>query len=1066
MEGLRIHKSDSMKEILKQKPEKISKEYQPSSASMDRLKVTDEYIKKLEDEKNELQEKLTRQEKVIDILQGQLTANGIPILSGTITSILNGEISEAPSTSSKESNEEDIPQRSVRRQMTPQKCLKNKTSSSSLGSNRSLQMPKSPIGHLSPTSPVDRTRDYESNRSSVYSDIEDGTSYRRSLTQAEDLSKSSNKDNANETIEMNHNDTINEDSDLKQVEQSNRTFEPSDESSINTVLENTKVKPTTNGAMDNKLPTNDSISTKKEISTTNLLNTNDEMKTSGLVTQHKNTSTSSFNSNYKSRIKLPPSLQPPQKQGKDLSIDTSIASSSGMKALNSAERNDSIGRQISNDQISIQSLITTPMEGPPSQSTPKLGSDTGSFRKLPLTPEMGGFNGKFAQRSNDQLTGDSQTHIQQPIPDNDSTLLRTPITNEFLSHDSESLSRLSTQTPNSSFQVLHTPKTEEDSALFIKPDEFQTISLTVVSTINISNSASSKKDDPACTISINDRESKKEMWRIRKTHSQLMAFDNEIRPIVEYFGLPPIPDKSLFLSTSPNKVDARKNNLQNYFNTIFLMPHLPHIILYRICKYLSLDFINPLDDFRSGARKEGYLIRRYKGLGSSWKIRWCQVDGPFLEIYEIPGGVCIEQIKLKGSQIGKQTNDSVAEERGYRHAFLIMEPQKKISSSSSKYFFCAESDEERDDWVEALVEFNEVGDTSMTSYGSNDNDNSFSTDLDGRYKDNQEEEITKQYSSQTSNSQTGFVGGYHYQQSTSSIDLPNNNNAEKPSQKDLKEAKRLKKRSIFPFRNKLNSLMFDSNPTDTDLSQTIVATQPQQEQQQETNIQLYLDLMNLDDDLTKAIFGRELSVAYELSNHKLFDRSIPSICYRCLDFLLKAGAIYEEGIFRLSGSASSIRQLKDQFNTNFDLDLFESPLQPDMHTVSGLLKTYLRELPTPILGGQQYNDLKHIADTRGESSSRSELALIFRDYLSNSSNIDDIHYNVCYVIFKFLHQIIANKGTNRMNLRNVCIVFVPTLNISLEVLTILLVDFDCVFEGGSPIANDKREVLDLYIPNF
>ena len=209
-----------------------------------------------------------------------------------------------------------------------------------------------------------------------------------------------------------------------------------------------------------------------------------------------------------------------------------------------------------------------------------------------------------------------------------------------------------------------------------------------------------------------------------------MAFDNEIRPIVEYFGLPPIPDKSLLLSTSPNKVDARKNNLQNYFNTIFLMPHLPHIILYRICKYLSLDLINPLDDFRSGARKEGYLIRRYKGLGSSWKIRWCQVDGPFLEIYEIPGGVCIEQIKLKGSQIGKQTNDSVAEERGYRHAFLIMEPQKKISSSSSKYFFCAESDEERDDWVEALVEFNEVGDTSMTSYGSNDNDNSFSTDLE------------------------------------------------------------------------------------------------------------------------------------------------------------------------------------------------------------------------------------------------------------------------------------------------------------------------------------------------
>ncbi|CUM54284.1 unnamed protein product [Debaryomyces fabryi] len=1065
MEGLRIHKSDSMKEILKHQSEKNSKDHQPFSASMDRLKVTDEYIKKLENEKKELQEKLSRQEKVIGILQGQLTANGIPILSGTISSILSGEISEAPSTASKESNEEDIPQRSVKRQLTPQRGLANKTSSSSLTSNRSLHIPKSPTGHLSPTSPTDKARDYESNRSSVYSDIDDGLSYKKSLAQLEDT-KSRNKDNANETNETNHNDTINENPNSKQIEEADRTFGPGDESSINTVLENTKVKPATDGALDNKLSINDSLSTKKEISTTNLL-TNNEMKDIGLVTQHKNTSTSSFNSNYKSRIKLPPSLQPPQKPGKDLSIDTSIASSAGQKLLNSSDRNDTIGRQISNDQISIQSLITTPsiMDAPPSQSTPKLGSDTGSFRKLPLTPEMGGFSGRFAQRSNDQLTGESQTNFQQPLPDHESTLLRTPITNEFLAHDSESLSRLSTQTPNSSFQVLHTPKAEEDdSALFIKPDEFQTISLTVVSTINTSNTSSSKKDDPACTISVNDRESKKEMWRIRKTYSQLVAFDNEIRPIVDYFGLPPIPDKSLFLSTSPNKVDARKNTLQNYFNTIFLMPHIPHIILYRICKYLSLDFINPLDDFRSGARKEGYLIRRYKGLGSSWKIRWCQVDGPFLEIYEIPGGVCLEQIKLRGSQIGKQTNDSVAEERGYRHAFLIMEPQKKISSSS-KYFFCAESDEERDDWVEALVEFNEIGDTSMTSYGSNDNDNSFSTDLDGRAKENQEDEIVKQYSSQTSNSQTDFVGGYQYQHSTSSIDLPNNNNSEKATQKELKEAKRLKKRSIFPFRNKLNSLIFDTNAPESDLSQTVIGSQPQQEQQ-ESNIQLYLDLMNLDDDLTKAIFGRELSVAYELSNHKLFDRSIPSICYRCLDFLLKAGAIYEEGIFRLSGSASSIRQLKDQFNTNFDIDLYESPLQPDMHTVSGLLKTYLRELPTPILGGQQYNDLKHITDTRGEASSRSELALIFRDYLSDSTNIDDIHYNVCYVIFKFLNQIIANKGTNRMNLRNVCIVFVPTLNISVEVLTTLLVDFDCIFEGGSPIANEKREVLDLYIPNF
>ena len=105
------------------------------------------------------------------------------------------------------------------------------------------------------------------------------------------------------------------------------------------------------------------------------------------------------------------------------------------------------------------------------------------------------------------------------------------------------------------------------------------------------------------------------------------------------------------------------------------MPHIPKMVLYNICKFLSLDFVNPLDDFKSGARKEGFLVRRYKGLGTNWKIRWCQVDGPYMEIYENPGGPMLEQIKLSGAQIGRQSTDSVAEDKGYRHAFLVMESQ-------------------------------------------------------------------------------------------------------------------------------------------------------------------------------------------------------------------------------------------------------------------------------------------------------------------------------------------------------------------------------------------------------
>ena len=67
--------------------------------------------------------------------------------------------------------------------------------------------------------------------------------------------------------------------------------------------------------------------------------------------------------------------------------------------------------------------------------------------------------------------------------------------------------------------------------------------------------------------------------------SQLVIFDSEIRPIVEYFGLPPLPDKQLFVSSTPAKIETRRLALQNYFNSIFVMPHIPRMVLYYICRF-------------------------------------------------------------------------------------------------------------------------------------------------------------------------------------------------------------------------------------------------------------------------------------------------------------------------------------------------------------------------------------------------------------------------------------------------------------------------------------------------
>ncbi|EAZ63943.2 hypothetical protein PICST_66478 [Scheffersomyces stipitis CBS 6054] len=790
---------------------------------------------------------------------------------------------------------------------------------------------------------------------------------------------------------------------------------------------------------------------------------------------------------YKSRIKLPPTLQqsgdssvpplppappslPPMPALPAPPTPTDGASNFGLRSPANLDtgNNDSV---VTPNVFGSQSRFNTP----PSQATTQFSNtDYSATRRVPNTPDMlanGKFNMKLNEIPNPQLEEDSRSYISSPMHgsfthsqvspaqlstfDNNNEGMRTPANPDFSSGETTlKHSNQTNQTPNSSFHVMSSKKADEDdTALFIRPEDFQTINIYVVSTINVNslNQASKRSDDPNCTISIHDRETNKEMWRIRKTYSQLIAFDGEIRPIIEFFGLPAIPDKSLFLSNTPIKIEHRRAALQNYFNTIFMMPHIPHVVLYRMCRYLSLDFVNPLDDYKSGARKEGFLVRRHKGLGSNWKIRWCQVEGAYMEIYENPGGPLIEQIKLKGAQVGRQSNDNVAEDKGYRHAFLIIESQKssKLSSSLPKYFFCAETDEERDSWVSTLVEFNDLSDITMTS----DMSDSMLATPASNYQD-ELEYSTKRYVS--GNSIT--PGSAH----VSNYDQGSSYTSHSQEDKDSKESKKNKMRSIFPFRK--NNSSHNQLSTDSILDEVdSIPPPPYPANNQST--QHYLNQMNLDDNVAKKIFGREIEDAYKLSNTETLGRVVPSIVARCLDYLIKTGSMYEEGIFRLSGSASTIRQLKEQFNTQFDLDLFESPLKPDIHTVAGLLKTYLRELPSPILGLHPYNHLNSVI-LHNSTLPPVSLALIFKEFINDRNNVDKIHYDMCYVIFKFLSQIIAQNQINRMNLRNVCIVFVPTLNISLEVLSTCLVDFEYIFENGKPTPDKDREVLDLHIPNF
>lgn len=93
-------------------------------------------------------------------------------------------------------------------------------------------------------------------------------------------------------------------------------------------------------------------------------------------------------------------------------------------------------------------------------------------------------------------------------------------------------------------------------------------------------------------------------------------------------------------------------------------------------------------------------------------------------------------IALTNAQIGRQqTHDGGQNENNshdpnsYRHAFLILEPKKgttivdakKNNSNVTRHVLCAETDEERDEWVEALIRY--VGRDGSSGNNSRENSN-------------------------------------------------------------------------------------------------------------------------------------------------------------------------------------------------------------------------------------------------------------------------------------------------------------------------------------------------------
>ncbi|GAA6061340.1 hypothetical protein JCM10212_004821 [Sporobolomyces blumeae] len=203
---------------------------------------------------------------------------------------------------------------------------------------------------------------------------------------------------------------------------------------------------------------------------------------------------------------------------------------------------------------------------------------------------------------------------------------------------------------------------------------------------------------------------------------------------------------------------------------------------------------------------------------------------------------------------------------------------------------------------------------------------------------------------------------------------------------------------------------------------------------------------------SRPVFGVPLKEAVAISRIRP-GLELPAVVYRCVEYLEAKNAEHEEGIFRLSGSANVIRVLKDRFNAEGDVNLLQSNEYYDPHAIAGLLKQYLRELPVHLLTRELHPEFLRVIELRNRKDRVNALGKLV-------ARLPIEEYTLFRFFFAHLCVIAQNADTSKMNLRNLGIVFSPTLAIPAPLFSLLLSEFDLVFAVEKETGTAKPIMVD------
>lgn len=151
---------------------------------------------------------------------------------------------------------------------------------------------------------------------------------------------------------------------------------------------------------------------------------------------------------------------------------------------------------------------------------------------------------------------------------------------------------------------------------------------------------------------------------------------------------------------------------------------------------------------------------------------------------------------------------------------------------------------------------------------------------------------------------------------------------------------------------------------------------------------------------------------------------VPWLIETCINVVNSRG-LDVVGIYRIPGNNAAVSMLMDTVNQGIDKINLEDYRWKDVNVVSSLLKAFFRKLPEPLLTSHLYP--KFIAASKIEDPFR-KLATL----KTLASQLPPHHLETLKQLMKHLQTIVSHSNVNKMEARNLAIVFGPTLVRSAE----------------------------------